>query len=778
MPNANQVYYYEVGEGRWNGEFHFYVTEWREFMRAKLGAKNRMLALMLAGVEKLPGKAIMHGEIACDPNEGAYGVARVDVSVERFGFEIYRLRGHYALDPDGVGVDIRIYQRFGPYGSPLENEKDATAKIEKEGYLGKYFMEILGDDWVGAYTLNPNHERLDAEYTCPWGVTTETMNRLVAVKPKDRRALLRYQSLLGVARELEALDRAYEATDDGRALFTYVYGVVTRSLAFELERQRFDDPDWIVALARAFAWRYISAAKAHDRREAPPGWKRVFEALDQRRLSGVAELVVTVITHILYDLPFALLEVGLVDHRGVPRTADYHQMNEVLCDSIDILQHRLAARYSPVFSALDRLGADFDELLSRAGMENIRALAWYSAQRLSDGARRTAVMADLAKQVDSALDAILGRDLPTRLAMRAVHRSLRVLRRRVRYPTMREFLAKDTAPVPPAPPPDPAEDLLYGLHTSIGLKRRDVASETLRRDVIDAAEYTPLARTENDVPVRLASPRDWSAARVRANEDEGFRWRLGALISSLSREDGPTFDLDALGLDAQWGDTTRRLQEVLQDGLRDGFDTVADTLGGLVTTLDSIGVPASATLGGFDDLRASYDPATDLFTTEVPALIRVPFDEIKWLIEPQNWAELIPHMLVSDWVEGPDAERRGIIREVVNVYHPFIDEHPLVLENDLHVAQTDTADERVVEYSLAKSIDGALEVDEGTIALKRMPNGASLLLIRKVLKVHGGRNPLLYALLRTNPDGLAYLLTYWVNTVARRFGAPNGASQV
>lgn len=778
MPQPNQVYYYEVGEGRWDGEFHFRVTKWREFLAAKLGAQNRLLALILAGVEHLPGDAIMRGEIACDPNEGEHGVARVDVSVERFGFEIYRLRGHYALDPNGVGVDIRIYQRFGPYGSPFENEKDATAEIRNDGYLGVYFMPILGDRWVGEYTLNPNHRRLEAEYTCPWGVTIEQMDRKVPTKPKDRRALLRYEALMGVARELEALDRLYESKDDGRALFTYVYGVITRSLAFELERTPFDDPDWIVALARAFAWRYISASEAHDRRQAPPGWKRVFEVLDQRRLSGVAELVVTVVTHILYDLPFALLEVGLVDNRGVPRTADYHLMNEVLCASIDILQDRLAARYSPVFTALDRFGADFDELLSRAGVENIRALAWYSAQRLSDGARRAEVMADLSKQVEGALDSILGRDLPTRIATRVMHRSLRLLRRRPKYPTMRRFLVKDGATPPPAPPPDPEEDLLYGLHTSVGLKRRAVAPETLRRDVIDAAEYTPLARTKNDVPVRLASERNWNAARARAARDDDFRWRLGALVSRLSREDGSPFGVEALGLDDAWGDAVKKLQDTLQDGLRDGFDTVTDALEAVMEGLDAVGVPATATLGGFDDLRAWYDPNTDLFTTEVPALIRARFDDIKWLIEPQNWATLIPHMLVSDWVEGPDQHRRGVLREVVNVYHPFVERHPLVLENELYVEQVDREGERIVEYRLAKSIDGALEVDEGSITLRAMPKDASLLVIRKVLKVNGGRNPLLYAMLRTNPDGLAYLFTYWVNTVARRFGEPNGGGGV
>jgi hypothetical protein len=771
---ANEVYYYEVGEGRWNGKFSFRVDEWRGFFAANLGLQDRLLGVLLHVVGLLPGDAIMYGEIACDPHEGDSGVARVDVSVERFGLEIYRLRGHYALVDDGVGVGIRIYQRFGPYGSPLENEKDATAEILEGGYLGVYYMKILGEDWVGKYRLNPNHRRLEAEYKCEWGTTIEIMDRQVAVKPETRRERLRYETLLDVARELEALDRIYEDDDDGRALFTYAYGVVTRTIAFELTQTAFDDPDWVVAVARAFAWRYIAATEAYDRGDAPPGWARVFDVLRERRLSGVAEIVLCILAHILYDLPFVLMEVGLVDHRGVPRTADYHLMNDVLCSSIEPLQQRLAARYSPVFLVLDKIGSDFDELLSRAGVTHIRALAWYSAQRLADGARRAEVMAELEGQIDDVIDTILGRDFPTRLTMRVVHRSLRLLRRRPKYPNMRNFVHADR-PQRTQRAPDREEDLLYGIHTAVGLKRKGVDAPTLRREVLDAAEHTPLSRALNDVALRLASVRDWERAKTVAKSSQDFAWRLGALLPQLSSNDGVPFDVDALGLDDAWSNAVKHLQAALQDGLRDGFDSVSDAIESAVGALDAVGVPASATLGGFDDLRASYDPLTDTFVAEVPALIRVPFDDIKWLIEPQNWARLIPHMLRSDWVEGPHADRSGILYEVVNVYHPFVDRHPLVMVNELAVEQHDTPDERVVKYRLHKAIEGALLVDEGTISLKRMPANASLLLTKKTLKVDGGRNPVLYALLRTNPDGLAYLFTYWVNTVARRFGGPNGA---
>lgn len=776
MAEANKVYYYELGEGRWQGEFRFRVTDWRKLLSRRPSAQDAFLIALLHAVDRLPGKAVMHGEIACDPNEGDDGVARVDVSVDRFGLEIYRLRGYYALQADGIGVKIKIYQRFGPHGSWLESEKLATAEILEDGFLGVYYMPILGDDWVGRYRLDESRTKLTAQYDCDWGITEERMERLVPIRPSDRRELLRYETMLEVARRLEALDRTYELGDDGRALFTYAYGVVTRTIAFSLAHGDFDDPDWVVALARAFARRYMKATADYDAGVPPLGWQKVFATLHAKSLSSVAELLLCMVAHILHDLPLALLEVGLENERGVPRTADYHRMNEVLTSSIDLLQVRLAARYNPVFTTLDLLGADLDELLARAGVGQARALAWYTAQRIEDGAQREAVLLEVRDQIDDVVDRIVGRDKPRQMVSRLVHGAARALRRVPKYPMPKaeEFKRLNATPRI-AKPPERDEDLLYGLHTAVGQNRRAAPFDELQASVSDALPKAPIPRNEYELTDRLASARGWERAKRLAERDRHFALRLGALVAKLDDSDGAALCAADAGISDEESEVVRSLQDALQIGLRDGFDRIHGELRRIVGLLDGVGLPATATLQGFDDLRASYDPDTELFVAEVPSLIRMPFSELRWLIEPQNWSKLIPHMLRSDWVEGPDDDRSGVIREVVNVYHPWIDDHPLVLENDLTVRQHDEPDSRVVEYALHKSIDGSLLVDEGTIRLSRIEPNASLLVVKKVLKVHGGRNPLLYSLLRTNPDGLAYLFTYWVNTVAQRFGTPDVA---
>ena len=159
----NEVYYYEIGEGRWSGTFHFRITDWSRFSAAELGPRDRLLAVMLDFVERLPGRAKMRGEILCDPVEGD-GVARVEVSVLRFGLEIYRLRGHYALDGNGRDVDIHIQHRYGPAGMPWF-QKRASAEIVDGGRTGTYHMRLVGQPFVGVYRVDDTFRNLVAKYS-------------------------------------------------------------------------------------------------------------------------------------------------------------------------------------------------------------------------------------------------------------------------------------------------------------------------------------------------------------------------------------------------------------------------------------------------------------------------------------------------------------------------------------------------------------------------------------------------------------------------------------
>jgi hypothetical protein len=43
----NQVYYFEVGRGRWGGAFDFRITDRKGYRKASIGVLNRLLVLAL-----------------------------------------------------------------------------------------------------------------------------------------------------------------------------------------------------------------------------------------------------------------------------------------------------------------------------------------------------------------------------------------------------------------------------------------------------------------------------------------------------------------------------------------------------------------------------------------------------------------------------------------------------------------------------------------------------------------------------------------------------------
>ena len=252
MSLDSHVYYFDIGEGRWAGSFGFSIEDRAKFRTARLAPWDRVLAHALGVVQRLPGEAEMRAEILCDPEEGEAGVARVEVSVKRFGLEIYQLRGHYGLRANGADVAIEIEERFGPVGMPWRTKR-ATAKITEAGLRATYTMPILGEDFVGVYDLDADRTFLDAKYHSAWGLSSETMRRQVPSCPTDGIRRARWDAVLDMARELERRMRAFDRARDARATFTHVYAYFLRDLAYALDTVGFDDPDWVVRLGKAFA---------------------------------------------------------------------------------------------------------------------------------------------------------------------------------------------------------------------------------------------------------------------------------------------------------------------------------------------------------------------------------------------------------------------------------------------------------------------------------------------------------------------------------------------
>ena len=233
------------------------------------------------------------------------------------------------------------------------------------------------------------------------------------------------ERLDAVAARLDARTRALEEREDSRAVFTHGYALMTRGIAAELLTSDLDDPEWVVALAEAFAERYFHALDAYDEGgDAPPAWRAVFETMRQRRTSVLEDLVFGVYAHIVRDLPHTLRDVGLVHADGRSRVRDHHVVTAIVGHAIDDIQAAVSARYGPYVGFLDRIGKRYDEILTDYGIRLSRGMAWYNAVRLADPDSADAAAASIERSPEVFVAQVMN---PPLLSLRVGSRASRWL---------------------------------------------------------------------------------------------------------------------------------------------------------------------------------------------------------------------------------------------------------------------------------------------------------------------------------------------------------------
>jgi hypothetical protein len=184
------------------------------------------------------------------------------------------------------------------------------------------------------------------------------------------------RTLLDIAARLER-ERS------SRCVFAHTYSLMTRRIAEDLPHAPQVDAAWITDLAEAFGRRYVAALNARDE-DLSPAWRHAFALMDERRTSVLEDLVFAMTVHIVHDLPLALGDVSpgrspLDDH-----IYDFHAINAMMASSIEPIVDATARRYGRYVKWLDRLGREYDNVLTDYGVRMSRGLAWYNAVRLAD----------------------------------------------------------------------------------------------------------------------------------------------------------------------------------------------------------------------------------------------------------------------------------------------------------------------------------------------------------------------------------------------------------
>ena len=204
--------------------------------------------------------------------------------------------------------------------------------------------------------------------------------------------------LLNLAVRLDTYRERYDAARDSRAVFTFAYSHITRILASSFRENVYQNPDWVVQLAESFAFLYFRALDAEDRKEkVAAAWESVFNAIRFNRTSVLEDLVFAMTAHIVHDLPYALIDVGLGNEHETSRITDFHLINDILGKNVNQIQEVVLKRYAPGLRFLDHLEKGYDQILSNYGFRLSRGMAWYNAGRLLNVASRAEVDASITR---------------------------------------------------------------------------------------------------------------------------------------------------------------------------------------------------------------------------------------------------------------------------------------------------------------------------------------------------------------------------------------------
>lgn len=144
---------------------------------------------------------------------------------------------------------------------------------------------------------------------------------------------------------------AWEASEDGRAVFLDCYARMTEAVVRRVDERGFDDPVWVARLMDRFADYYFDSIDGGpDGRPVPEPWVLAHAAAVGHDAHPIQLLLAGVNAHINYDLVATL--VDLLDdewHGGdevavARRRHDYDTINDVIAATADLVQDEVLGR--------------------------------------------------------------------------------------------------------------------------------------------------------------------------------------------------------------------------------------------------------------------------------------------------------------------------------------------------------------------------------------------------------------------------------------------------
>jgi hypothetical protein len=238
------------------------------------------------------------------------------------------------------------------------------ARPSKEGHVRRSFKWCVGLGFALATAHAVKPAAADPPFV-PWSALLPGLTTTYEPSSSNLCAAGRLPCVDAVIREMSNRFDALGATCDHNAIFALTYLRTTEAYRVAVvEPGFFSDPNFINHQDAIFAKYYFDAwdeYRAARFGNVPWAWQLAFKAADQRRVTGVGNMLLGMSGHVNRDLPYVLAAIGLVKPDGSSRKPDHDRVNVFLNRVVEPLIDEAAARYDPTVDDTQIDGTRFDE---------------------------------------------------------------------------------------------------------------------------------------------------------------------------------------------------------------------------------------------------------------------------------------------------------------------------------------------------------------------------------------------------------------------------------
>jgi len=196
----------------------------------------------------------------------------------------------------------------------------------------------------------------------------------------------RIQCVDAVIREMDRRVRPLDDACDHNVMFGLMYLRTTEEYRRSATQPGFfSDPAFINHQDAVFARYYFDAWDAYragDLARTSRSWQIAFQAADQKRVSGMGNMLLGMSAHVNRDLPMVLADIGLVKPDGSSRKPDHDKVNQFLNLVMEPLIDEAAARFDPTVDDTQIDGTTIDETAMLQMLVGWREQAWRNAEAL------------------------------------------------------------------------------------------------------------------------------------------------------------------------------------------------------------------------------------------------------------------------------------------------------------------------------------------------------------------------------------------------------------